>query len=334
MATTGAKAPAAASSTSETGWAGNAWLTPQNLYGAGDAAITAATFDAGVHSQVLRAYTFDFSAIPDGSTINGVQVVINARYATAICALSLAQLLDTSRAKVGTNQYATPVNLTTSAANYTKGGATDKWGNALDAAWVKDPDFGVALGIIVGASDNCDVFIDSVTMEVWYTAAPNAYTLACAQGSFGLTGQTLTMTRALLMAETQGSYALSGQPLTLAHGYVMALTQGSYALTGQAMSFLRGLKAVLAQGSYSLTGQAVGLLRGLVLSVAQGSYVLTGQVMGFVRGFMLLLAQVGYTLTGQDITLIYTPTGDGPTLVKFMALPSIPTIPTVGGSHV
>jgi hypothetical protein len=177
MATTGAKPPTAASSTSETGWSGNAWLTPGNLYGAGDAAITASTFDAGIHSQVLRAYGFDFSAIPDGSTIQGVQIVIgNAQYATAICALSLAQLLDTAGARVGTNQYATPVNLTTSDANYTKGGATDLWGNALDAAWVKDPQFGVGIGVIVGGSNNCDVFIDSVTMEVWYTAPAPADT--------------------------------------------------------------------------------------------------------------------------------------------------------------
>lgn len=171
MATTGAKAPTAASTTSETGWAGNAWLTPQNLYGAGNAAITAATFDAGVHSRVLRAYTFDFSAIPDGSTIDGVQVIVGgAYYATAICALGLGQLLDTAGARVGTNQYTTNVDLTTSAANYTKGGAADTWGNALTAAWVKNANFGVGLGIIVGASNNCDVFIDSVTMEVWYTA--------------------------------------------------------------------------------------------------------------------------------------------------------------------
>src|SRR3990167_3593782 len=118
MATTGAKAPTAASTTSETGWAGNTWVTPENLYGAGTANITAATFDAGVHSRVLRAYGFDFSAIPDGSTIQGVIVVVGgAYYATAICALGLGQLLDTSGARVGTDQYATPVNLTTSGAS-------------------------------------------------------------------------------------------------------------------------------------------------------------------------------------------------------------------------
>jgi hypothetical protein len=218
MATTGPKAPTAASTTSETGWAGNAWLTPQNLYGAGDAAITAATFDAGVHSQVLRAYTFDFSVIPDGSTIQGVQVVIgNAQYATAICALGLAQLLDEAGARVGTDQYATPVNLTTTDANYTKGGATDTWGNSLTAAWVKDPQFGVGLGIIVGASNNCDVFIDSVTMEVWYTAPSATDTpITPTVGSVSVAGVASIM--GLGMAPPVGSLSVVSEAARHNHG--------------------------------------------------------------------------------------------------------------------
>lgn len=218
MATTGAKAPTAASTTSETGWAGNAWLTPQNLYGAGDAAITAATFDANVYSQVLRAYTFDFSAIPDGSTIQGVQVVVgNAQYATAICALGLGQLLDEAGARVGTNQYATPVNLTTTDANYTKGGATDTWGNALTAAWVKNANFGVGLGIIVGASNNCDVFIDSVTMEVWYTAPAASDTpITPTVGSVSVAGVASIL--GLGMAPPAGSLSATGEGGTQNHG--------------------------------------------------------------------------------------------------------------------
>jgi hypothetical protein len=177
MATTGVKAPTAAQSISESPWSDNDWTTPENIYGAGEASVTAATFDAGDQTYVLKAYGFDFSAIPDNAKIDGVQVIINARYATVVVSLDLAQLLDISRAKVGTNQYATPQALTTSAANYSKGGSTDKWGNALTAAWVKDPDFGVAIGCLAGGSGNSnnDVYIDSVTMEVWYTV-PTTYT--------------------------------------------------------------------------------------------------------------------------------------------------------------
>jgi hypothetical protein len=174
METTGALVPTAVVTAAEAPWSNNDWSNPENIYGAGEASVTAATFDAGDRTYVLKASAFDppaIALIPDGSTIEGVLVTINARYAVVVVNIDLAQLLDTSRAKVGTNQYATPQALTTSAVNYTKGGSADKWGNELTAAWVKDPDFGVAIGCLAGGSGNSnnDVYIDSVTMEIWYT---------------------------------------------------------------------------------------------------------------------------------------------------------------------
>ena len=88
------------------------------------------------------------------------------------------QLLDVNRAKVGTNQCATPVALTNSTSNtVTRGNSTDLWGNVLTAAWVKDPDFGVALGNAATAA-NTDVEIDYVTLEVFYTLPPTSLTAA------------------------------------------------------------------------------------------------------------------------------------------------------------
>lgn len=171
MATTGQKPPTVAQTIAEAPWSDDTWVNPNNIFGAGEASVTAATFDAGDQTYVLKAYTFDMSAIPDGSTIDGVIVTINARYATALGRIDLVQLLDTSRAKVGDNKAATPVDLTTSAANYTFGASNNVWGNALDSAWVKDADFGVAIGMLAGGSgnNNVDVFCDSVLLEVYYT---------------------------------------------------------------------------------------------------------------------------------------------------------------------
>jgi hypothetical protein len=52
----------------------------------------------------------------------------------------------------------------------TKGSSSDLWGNALTEAWVKDADFGVAIGNAATAA-NTDVNVDYVTIEVFYTAA-------------------------------------------------------------------------------------------------------------------------------------------------------------------
>ena len=178
MAPTGAKAPTAAVTASEAPWSDNDWVNPSNIYGAGEAEVSAATYDAGDQTYVLKAQGFDFSAIPDGATIDGVQVVINARYAVVVVSIDLAQLLDATGARQGDNKYATPQDLTTSAANYTLGGAADTWNATLTAAIVKDPDFGVAIGCLAGGTGNSnnDVFIDSVTMEIWYTAGATTYT--------------------------------------------------------------------------------------------------------------------------------------------------------------
>jgi len=171
MADTGAKAPTAAESVAESPWSTSncGWVNPTYIYGAGEAAITHPAFDTDTYSYVLKAYTFDFSAIPDTATITGVSVTVNARYANGACGIALMQLLNTSRAKVGTNLASTPTALTTSAADYNfpSGGAPTLWGNALTPAWVKDADFGVAIGVRPTAL-NADVYVDSVVMTVYY----------------------------------------------------------------------------------------------------------------------------------------------------------------------
>jgi len=178
MSDTGVKIPTGATTTGEDPWIDEAWVSPQNIYGAGEASVTAATFDSGDQTQVLKAYGFDFSAIPDGATIDGVYVTINARsdHATAV-RFDLVQLLDTSRAKVGTNLAETPVNIVIAAADYNFGAADNLWGNALTPAWVKDADFGVAIGVHAYTA-NSQVWIDSVVMTVYYHIAPVDKTLA------------------------------------------------------------------------------------------------------------------------------------------------------------
>jgi hypothetical protein len=212
MATTGAKLPTAAVTAAESPWLDNDWTTPEGICGAGTANVTAATYDAGDQTYVLKAQGFDFSAIPVGSTINGVTCVVNGYYATAAVSIDLLQLLDTTGAKVGTNQAATPIALTTGAANYTKGGAADKWGLALDAAWVKNVNFGVALGCLAGGTGNSnnDVYIDSVTLEIDYTppaSIPYSETFTATVGLTGSPTKVMGFARAL-----EAALGLTGVP--------------------------------------------------------------------------------------------------------------------------
>lgn len=180
MASTGAKFPSSVQDISESPWSDNSWTGDGNIYAddGSTAYITASTYDNGDQSYVLKAYNFDFSDIPDGATILGVTCRVNTWYRSGAGsgALDLLQLLNTSRAKVGTNQCSTQVALTTNNATViTKGSSSDLWGNELSSAWVKNSNFGVAMGIKATAN-NADVDIDYVTLEIEYEVSGETVT--------------------------------------------------------------------------------------------------------------------------------------------------------------
>src|SRR3989338_5766113 len=206
-ATSGQVYPTLGVTIAESPWLDNNWTTPTNIY-SDDAAtsnVTAASFDNGDQTFVLKATGFDFSAIPDGSTINGVTARMNAWYRSGqgSGAMDLCQLLDINKAKVGTNQCATQVALTTTNTTIiTKGSTVDNWGNALDTTWIKDPDFGIAIGIKATAA-NADVDVDHVTLEIDYTPPadstppdPNPMTFATAPNNTSATQIDMTATTA------------------------------------------------------------------------------------------------------------------------------------------
>jgi hypothetical protein len=141
------------------------------------ACITATSFDAGDQTYILKATNFDFSGILAGSQINGVicrfEGWANTSGATAVSvACDLAQLLNTSRAETGENIVSsglwTTVFLSATTGIVSLGNSANLWSCALTADWVKNANFGVALGFITGVA-NTDVFIDYVTLEIVYT---------------------------------------------------------------------------------------------------------------------------------------------------------------------
>lgn len=172
MASTGAKLPTSGTSVSASPWSDNAWTSPGNVTAIDStyASVTASTFDTNDQTHRLRCVGFDFSSIPDGSTINGISVTIhNARYANGSGSIDLAQLVE-GGAPLGDNKYSTPQALTkTATTDYSLGGTSDLWGATLTAAIVKSSTFGIDIGCL-STAENTDVFIDAVEMTVEYTA--------------------------------------------------------------------------------------------------------------------------------------------------------------------
>jgi hypothetical protein len=194
MATTGPKYPTVADTSRTPPHSDNNWNDETNIYAddGNNASITAAQYDTDDQSYLLRAQGFDFSEIPDGATINGVTAVINTWYANGSVSIDYCHLLDTSGNPVGDNHCATPVALTTTDTDtVTEGGASDKWGNSLTDTWVKNANFGVALGFIA-TGDNADVFVDYVTLEIDYTESSGTdYTYPPDATGFGIAGALL-----------------------------------------------------------------------------------------------------------------------------------------------
>lgn len=149
------------------------WQTPINIYtdNAAYAYIDDNLFDSGIESYILKATGFTFSGIPSDATILGVVVKLEAYYTTGASRVTLCQLLDILRAKVGTNLCSTPFNITQTTPTVITipaSGTSNLWGNALTRAWVTDADFGVALGVIpTGANSN--TYIDYVTILIYYS---------------------------------------------------------------------------------------------------------------------------------------------------------------------
>lgn len=148
-----------------------AWISTGNLY-ADDGAgcnITAGTFDNGVYSPALKVTNFDFSAVPADATITGIIMRAETWNATANCAFQCAKLLDTSRVDQGDNKLSATSFLTSTATGVISVGASnDLWGASIDVDVVKNANFGVMLGG-QAQGNNCDVWIDYVTLEVCYT---------------------------------------------------------------------------------------------------------------------------------------------------------------------
>ena len=173
MATTGEIASTATATTAaEAPWDDVDWSYLANHQTSNDFLLVSTFASLDEKSYVLYVKGFDLSSVPDGARIDGITVRIEASEYASDAEIGLVQLLDATGARAGDNKASTPVALTTTDVVYTFGGAADKWGNALTAAWVKGANFGVAIAATSKRSGTEAARIDYITLEVHYTVVP------------------------------------------------------------------------------------------------------------------------------------------------------------------
>ena len=123
---------------------GGQWVNPNNIL-VQDGAVATCSRVSGATSAYIRGTGFDFSEIPEGSTILGVTVRVRAQaallnafldYDVRLCSAALP-------GGVGATNKAQQQHIALALTDYTYGGAADQWGEtALTDSVVRDSTFG------------------------------------------------------------------------------------------------------------------------------------------------------------------------------------------------
>lgn len=152
------------------------WSSPDNAK-ADDNIRTSNAVIKAYYSDWLRLTNFGFTSsdIPTGSTIDGIQVVID-RYVTETSPgsgymIDSALYLRKTSGQVGSN-YASATYWPASETNATYGGAIDKWGTTWVIASITSNDFGIDLSAYYIGLILAYAYIDYIKIRVYYTLPP------------------------------------------------------------------------------------------------------------------------------------------------------------------
>lgn len=226
------------------------WQFPTQLplNSAPDAPLFDPTGSSLGYSTYLAATGFDFSDIPDGSTINGIVVdwYLFCDWGTGNYSDESVYLTFDAATPSGSNKAGIGT-LPTFATAFTYGGAVDTWGTGPTTAAIKDPDFGSLLAL---SSDSGVGYARAKYCEitVYYTEAADP--LPCGgvppTKQFGAYGDLIAM-----LKNTSGQ-KIGSQMLTIADGSPFTGSVTVY-VTGDA-----GTQAAGSVGSGACTHEGNG----------------------------------------------------------------------------
>lgn len=133
-------------------------------------ATVAVSYVYPTYSNYLRATNFGFttSDVPEGSTINGIQVQVNVKASASSAAKDWVLYLANSGNNIGNiKNPGTLMSTDLTATDY--GTATDKWGATISASDVVGSTFGVWYNIR-STSGTPTVSLDYIKMRINFTA--------------------------------------------------------------------------------------------------------------------------------------------------------------------
>ena len=155
----------------------NPWTNPANAYS--DNGSYATAYWELADYQYHHWYDFDlYSLIPAGSTINGIEVVVEAKSA-GTGALWAWLIKNPLSSEVISDKKYTPY-LTGADTVYTLGGANDLWGTTWDKDDFEDTSATHSFGIrLSGNSADCTYSVDYIKVRVYYSITDTSPYVYC-----------------------------------------------------------------------------------------------------------------------------------------------------------
>lgn len=238
-----------------------AWTNPGNITSDNgtNATVTVGGFSP-TDSHWLVADTFDFSSIPAGAIINGIEFRVQMSVNTAASSTIVEVNIGKSDGTQGTPKSPATA-ITTTPTNYDYGGASDLWGLSISLAEVQTSTFQARVAVRCGAAFTTRSFsADVVWMRVHYTAL--------IQGTASITEEddTVSSTGVITLKGTASpteaddtlsataTISLSGTA-SITEGNDTSTATGTIALTGTA-SITEGADTLTATGAVLIVGTA------------------------------------------------------------------------------
>src|SRR5258706_6353369 len=287
---------------------GRGWSNATNVFTSNNVYATAIK-----SNKKLISSNFNITAIPSGSTIDGIEVTVEG-----LITSGSGLQANVALAYVGTTTYTTgtgspnpgvrPTVLTSTELTYTLGGATSTWGRTWAVGDFTNANFAVKL---TSTGSGGTISVDQVKVKIYYTLPNSTITQTAVSGSYGGTASmsaTLTdSTTALPISGQTISFSLNGASVgsavtnasgvaTLASASLSGISAGDYP-TGALASFAGG-------GGYAATSitadlRVIGTATVLTVSPASGTY--TGDTGTGTVSLSATLTEGGSPLSGYTI---------------------------------
>src|SRR5258706_2112403 len=287
---------------------GRGWSNATNVFTSNNVYATAIK-----SNKKLISSNFNITAIPSGSTIDGIEVTVEG-----LITSGSGLQANVALAYVGTTTYTTgtggpspgvrPSVLTSTELTYTLGGATSTWGRTWAVGDFTNANFAVKL---TSTGSGGTISVDQVKVKIYYTLPNSTITQTAVSGSYGGTASmsaTLTDSTTTLPISGQTiSFSLNGASVgsavtnasgvaTLASASLSGISAGDYP-TGALASFAGG-------GGYAATSitadlRVIGTATVLTVSPASGTY--TGDTGTGTVSLSATLTEGGSPLSGYTI---------------------------------